>query len=30
MKITGVDCHVLLDPGFDILATSSAPQPGTR
>jgi L-alanine-DL-glutamate epimerase-like enolase superfamily enzyme len=24
MKITGVECHVLLDPGFDILATSSA------
>lgn len=24
MKITGVDCHVLLDPEFDIGATSSA------
>jgi hypothetical protein len=24
MKVTGADCHVLLDPGFDILATSSA------
>ncbi len=24
MKITGVDCHVLLDPDFDIGATSSA------
>src|SRR5436309_14997804 len=24
MKITRVDCHVLLDPGYDIGATSSA------
>lgn len=24
MKITGVDCHVLVDPDFDIRATSSA------
>jgi L-alanine-DL-glutamate epimerase-like enolase superfamily enzyme len=24
MKITGIDCHVLLDPAFDIGATSSA------
>lgn len=24
MKITGIDCHVLLDPDFDIGATSSA------
>ncbi len=24
MRITGIDCHVLVDPGFDIGATSSA------
>lgn len=24
MKITGIDCHVLLDPEFDVRATSSA------
>ncbi|MDQ6706392.1 MAG: mandelate racemase/muconate lactonizing enzyme family protein, partial [Acidobacteriota bacterium] len=24
MKITGIDCHVLLDPGYDVGATSSA------
>ncbi|HYM70764.1 MAG TPA: mandelate racemase/muconate lactonizing enzyme family protein, partial [bacterium] len=24
MKITGIDCHVLLDPGMDVGATSSA------
>ena len=24
MKITGIDCHVLLDPAFDIGSTSSA------
>ena len=24
MKITRIDCHVLLDPGYDIGATSSA------
>ncbi len=24
MKITRIDCHVLLEPGYDIGATSSA------
>ena len=24
MKITGIDCHVLLDPGYDVHSTSSA------
>jgi L-alanine-DL-glutamate epimerase-like enolase superfamily enzyme len=24
MKITGIECHVLVDPGNDVYATSSA------